>query len=246
MHPRVIVDAALELAMSGTAVSDIGARLGVPRRTVADWINGAIPHSASLEPGSQPDGLRHRAALGREYVHLLGLYLGDGCLSRQPRDVYKLRIFLDAKYPAIIAGAGNAIEAVADRKCGMLLRGGTCVEVYSGWRAWPSLFPQHGAGKKHERLIELAPWQVDLVARWPHELVKGLLQSDGCRFQNSGRGGWSAPRYAFKNRSTDIHRIFRDACERVGVRWTAAGVDTTYVSRQADVAILDEFIGPKR
>ena len=96
MHPRAIVDAALELAATGTPVADVGTRLGVPRRTVADWINGSIPHSA------------------------------------------------------------------------------------------------------------------------------------------------------FKNRSTDIHRIFRDACERVGVRWTAAGVDTTYVSRQADVAILDEFIGPKR
>jgi hypothetical protein len=63
---------------------------------------------------------------------------------------------------------------------------------------------------------------------------------------NTGRAGWRAPRYAFSNRSADIHDIFRRTCEALGVRWTAAGADKTYVSRQADVARLDEFIGPKR
>jgi hypothetical protein len=191
-------------------------------------------------------GVHNQELLGGEYVHLLGLYLGDGCLSRQAREVYKLRIFLDAKYPGIVAEASNDIESVALRQAGKLVRGGTCVEVYSCWRAWPCLFPQHGDGKKHLRTIELAPWQVHLVAQRPQALLRGLVQSDGCRFQNRGRDGWSSPRYAFKNFSLDIHRIFRDACECVGVRWTAAGADTTYVSRKADVAILDEFIGPKR
>ena len=35
------------------------------------------------------------------YAYLLGLYLGDGHLIRMRRNVFALRIFLDAKYPLI-------------------------------------------------------------------------------------------------------------------------------------------------
>lgn len=56
---------------------------------------------------------------------------------------------------------------------------------------------------------------------------------------------WSSPRYSFKQVSDDIRTIFCEACDRLGLRWTAART-TIYVSRKADVAILDEFIGPKR
>jgi hypothetical protein len=52
------------------------------------------------------------------------------------------------------------------------------------------------------------------------------------------------PRYSSSNLSGDIHGIFRETCDRLGVRWTAAP-KVTYVSRKVDVARLDEFIGPK-
>jgi hypothetical protein len=69
---------------------------------------------------------------------------------------------------------------------------------------------------------------------------------------NTGRAGWRHPRYAFANVSTDITSIFCSACDCLGLRWTAAfpksetAAVTIYVSRKADVARLDEFIGPKR
>jgi hypothetical protein len=62
---------------------------------------------------------------------------------------------------------------------------------------------------------------------------------------NSGRGGWSCPRYALSNRSSDILQIFCDACDALGLRWTRSGERTIYVSRKVDVARMDEFIGPK-
>jgi hypothetical protein len=92
----------------------------------------------------------------------------------------------------------------------------------------------------------LVDWQQELVDRSPEPLLRGLIHSDGCRAVNTGRGGWSHPRYSFSNRSADIHAIFRGACERLGVRYTVAHPYTTYVSRKADVATLDGFIGPKR
>src|SRR5439155_23868193 len=86
-------------------------------------------------------------------------------------------------------------------------------------------------------------WQVSLVTQHPDLLLRGLIHSDGCRFINTGRK-WRHPRYRFDNLSSDIRRIFCDACDLLGLRWTEAP-RTVYVSRMADVARMDEFIGPK-
>ncbi len=149
-----------------------------------------------------------------------------------------------SKYPGIIDSAVGAIASVRLGRVSTQLRPQNYVEVSSYWKSWPCLFPQHGAGKKHERAIGLTDWQSALVDRWPEQLLRGLIHSDGCRFQNTGRN-WAWPRYSFKQVSDDIRTIFCDACDRLGLRWTAART-TIYVSRKADVAILDEFIGPKR
>jgi hypothetical protein len=74
--------------------------------------------------------------------------------------------------------------------------------------------------------------------------LRGLIHSDGCRFINTGSGGWRHPRYSFTNYSDDIRGIFTDACDLMGIRWTTAP-NVVYVSRKADVALLDTFIGPK-
>ena len=116
------------------------------------------------------------------------------------------------------------------------------VSAYS--KKWPYLFPQHGPGRKHDRRIVLAGWQEALVARYPAVLLRGLIHSDGCRFINTGRN-WRHPRYSFSNRSCDIRRIFCDACDQLGLRWTAAKPYTVYVSRVDDVRVLDDAIGPK-
>jgi hypothetical protein len=107
---------------------------------------------------------------------------------------------------------------------------GTWHELYAYSKSWPCLFPQHGPGRKHERT--------------PTLLLRGLIHSDGCRFQNTGRG-WSHPRYSFANKSADIKAIFWQACDLLDLHWTTSGEKTIYVSRKADVALLDRFIGPK-
>jgi hypothetical protein len=67
---------------------------------------------------------------------------------------------------------------------------------------WPCLFPQHGSGRKHERLIHLEPWQEKLVKQTT-ESLRGLIHSDGCRVIANDRGVKSV-RYHFSNRSEDI------------------------------------------
>jgi hypothetical protein len=258
MRPLEDVAAVLELRAQGLNASEIARRTGVPRGTVRDWVAGSAPRRATGHGvGSMPcktcGGLAHRFGdLPPEYVYLLGLYLGDGCISAYRRGVYKLRIDLDIRYPGIIDACEEAIRAVdPGRRVHRLRRRSnytgdpdyTHVEVSAYWKAWACLFPQHGPGRKHHRRIELVQWQRELVAQHPELLLRGLVHSDGCRFINTGRQ-WRHPRYSFSNRSEDILGIFRDACDHLDLHWTNAG-HTVYVSRKADVAVLDGFIGPK-
>lgn len=114
------------------------------------------------------------------YAYLLGLYLGDGCISKDPR-TYKLRIVLDVRYPGIIHEASKAIAAMRPAKPARvgLVRKVGCVEVYACWQHWPCLLPQHGPGRKHLRMIRLAGWQERVVAANPQFLLRGLIHSDG-------------------------------------------------------------------
>jgi hypothetical protein len=182
---------------------------------------------------------------GRAYTYLLGLYLGDGCISRQSNGVYKLRIVCADSYPGLIEECRRAIATTKgnDRLPGLVQKIG-CVEIYAGWNHWPCLFPQHGAGRKHERRIWLADWQRDIVHRHPERLLRGLLHSDGCRVLNRVNGT-AYPRYMFTNHSADIRAIFCWACDLYGVRWRQMRWHTISVARRPDVERLDRVIGGK-
>jgi hypothetical protein len=263
VHSQATVAQALALRAQGLGARRIAARLDLPVATVRDWLAGRVPkHSTGGDGHGMPPPAcaacghtRHKFdALPPEYVYLLGLYLGDGCISEYRRRVFRLRIFLDLKYPLIVDECERAIQALmpnnkinrTERFSNLVERDEPSnVEVSAFSKSWLCLFPQHGPGKKHARKIELTDWQEQLVTRWPDELLKGLIQSDGCRFINTGRN-WVCPRYAFSQKSDDIRSIFCHACELVGVHWTRSGERNIYVSRKDDVAYLDTFIGPKR
>jgi hypothetical protein len=111
----------LSLAERGLNDCEISRQTGIPRGTVRDWRRGKVPGvwRRAREMGSQ--GWCQRcghpahdfAALpGPKYAYLLGIYLGDGTLSRHRQNVYRLRIFLDARYPGIIEETATAMAAV--------------------------------------------------------------------------------------------------------------------------------------
>ena len=60
-----------------------------------------------------------------------------------------------------------------------------------------------------------------------------------------GRVQYAYPRYFFTNMSADIMGMFTDTCDSLGVHWTRTNFKNVAVSRRADVAFLDTFIGPK-
>ena len=129
-----------------------------------------------------------------------------------------------------------------DRRCRML-------HVNSYSKHWPHLFPQHGPGVKHERKIELEPWQERIVERYPGRLLRGLIHSDGCRVENvirHPRRTYSYPRYFFSNHSLDIQRIFCQACDRLGIAWRQDGPWNISIARREAVGGMDNHVGPKR
>ena len=152
-----------------------------------------------------------------DYAELLGLYLGDGCISLHPRTA-RLRIALDAKYPGIIREAKELVGRVfPENPVGLVAAHGGAmffVSVYSSHLA--CLFPQHADGKKHDRQILLEAWQLQLVEQAPWSLLRGCIRSDGCTFVNR-TGSYEYLSYDFSNKSKDIIDLFTSACELVGV-----------------------------
>ena len=192
----------------------------------------------------------------RAYSYLLGIYLGDGCVSVRRRGGTDLRITLDARYNAIVDECCAAIAAVMP-DCRVSVRDvpgegsrviGACTD------RWVDAFPQHGPGPKHTRPIVLAAWQRRIVESEPEAMLRGLIHSDGCRTVNrfttrlpSGRTAtYAYPRYFFSNLSADIRELFCERCDQLGIRWTQSNPRNISVAHRDSVARLDAFVGAKR
>ncbi len=250
---------ALELIQIGINDSEIGRRLGIPRGTIRDWRVGQRAGSVGRTQFSSKKQevtcflCTNRWVDEESYAYLLGTYLGDGWIWDAPKQVYQLRISCDLRYPEIVNEIASHIVIVRGvERVGFALREG-CVDVNAYWKHWPCVFPQHGPGRKHERRIELAPWQELMVTRQPRALIRGLIHSDGNRHINpitrrlpSGIRHYSYPRYMFKNASSDILTIFTNALDLLGVHWTNPYPRVISIARAHDVAFLDTFVGPKR
>ncbi|HZD71044.1 MAG TPA: helix-turn-helix domain-containing protein [Actinomycetes bacterium] len=249
MRTRQEVDRVLALRAEGLNNSEIARRTGISRGTVKDWVAGRVPdldRSRRRGPKAtcpvcrgEPHTLPPAA-----YTYLLGLYLGDGGLYPYPRGVYRLRIVCADAYPRLMRRCEEAMAEVLPSKVGRSAKIG-CTEVGSYSKHWICLFPQHGPGRKHGREIELTAWQQEVIDRDPCPLLEGLLHSDGCRVDN-WVNGTPCPRYHFTNFSDDIKLIFGWACDALGIEWRPHNARSLSVARRTSVALLDEFVEPKR
>jgi hypothetical protein len=200
---------------------------------------------ATPDPGPPADN--------RAYAYLLGLYLGDGCISTHPgRAGYYLRIACADAWPGLLRECREAITRVRPGVGVYALQKQGYAMVTSYSRHWPSLFPQHGPGKKHERALTLEPWQRGIVDAHPWQFIRGLIHSDGCRVTNwttrlvaGEEKRYEYPRYFFTNLSGDIIRLFTETLDAVGVQWKQANDRNISIARKASVALMDTHVGPK-
>ncbi|MGW2597262.1 transcriptional regulator [Streptomyces klenkii] len=243
---------ALALVRQGRSLNSVSKETGISRYALRSWEARLEPLSRAAAPcercGPAPQTLRSPAA----YTYLLGLYLGDGCLSAGRRGVHALRIACADAWPGLIDSCREAMRQVRPENSVWIVQKQGCVMVTSTSKHWPCLFPQHGPGKKHERVISLEPWQQSLVDAHPWELLRGLIHSDGCRITNwttrvinGATKRYEYPRYFFTNKSADIRQIYTDTLDAVGVAWKQANRFNVSVARKASVALMDAHIGPK-
>lgn len=244
---RQLIGRALELQSAGRPTKAIARELGVPRSTVRYWFRRGAGVAQSAEAtGLNPVQCGFESLHQHQhpaYAYLLGMYLGDGYIQRFPR-AYRLRIFLHREQRDIAERVRRAITTLLPRnRVSVLGRHGSnsmAVACYS--QAWPTLFTQHGPGRKHTRRIVLEPWQREIVTRHPEEFIRGLIESDGCRHRRivSGR---NYPAYSFSNRSEDILQLFVWACDLLGLHYRPPSRVTISIARRADVARLDAILG---
>jgi hypothetical protein len=242
---------ALTLVGQGRSLNSVSKATGISRAAIRAWQDRIEPLPGMASPEPRPD------ANPGAYAYLLGLYLGDGCISTHPRGTgYYLRIACADAWPGLTDECREAITDVCPGVGVYTVQKQGCVMITSYSRHWPDAFPQHGPGRKHERLIALEPWQHKIVCAHPWELIRGLIHSDGCRITNwttrlvkGERKRYEYPRYFFTNTSADIIQLFTDTLDFVGVEWKplhqSRAAVTISVARRASVALMDTHVGPK-
>lgn len=235
-------------------ISQISKILDLDRSTVRHYLS-LDQESAVAQAPDEDNLIKLIQQSPADYAYILGLYLGDGTISKNKgKEVYKLRIFLDAKYPKLNENCKSAMQRLFSvNKVNSTIKPykgkPSLEEIYVYSKKMPEAFPQHGPGMKHTRKIELLEWQEEILDKYPKHFLRGLLQSDGSRYvvQNEGR---SLVAYNFTNVSIDIIRIFERYCLKVGIttRINNKSKSKCYVAtvyKKAFVQILDEFVGPK-
>lgn len=255
MRPNAEYANVIALARRGLNDCQIARASGIPRSTIRDWRHGRTASRRTTSRKTCLHGGAHEHDLASlpcgSYVYLLGMYLGDGDITKSPR-TWRLRISLDARWTGIIGSCADAMRDVFPNNRVACFRPDPvahCVvlSVYSNQIV--CLFPQHGSGPKHRRRIELANWQQHLVHEQPEQFIRGLIHSDGCRFVNRVRVRgkiYEYPRYNFTNASADIRNLFSATCDQLDIEWRRMNARNISIARRRSVARLDRFVGPKR
>ncbi|MEV2247121.1 helix-turn-helix domain-containing protein [Streptomyces sp. NPDC049970] len=247
---------ALTLVAQGFSQNSVSKQTGISRAAIRSWLKRLEPLGCNRAADCPRCDTASPPADPASYSYLLGLYLGDGCISSAKRGVYSLRIACANAWPGLIDDCVAAVQRARPGNKVCRVQGKGCQYVTSFSKHWPCLFPQHGPGKKHDREIALEPWQRQIVDAHPWEFIRGLIHSDGCRITNwttrlvrGERKRYEYPRYFFTNKSDDIRKLFSDTLTAVGVEWTTlARRSDPYnisVARRASVALMDTHVGPK-
>ncbi|MFE9430056.1 transcriptional regulator [Streptomyces sp. NPDC006640] len=243
----------LAMVGQGRSLNSVSKETGISRAAIRSWQTRVEPlDTRRAQPCPRcrdtPEDPDDPAA----YAYLLGLYLGDGCISAFRRGVHVLRVACADAWPGLIESCASAMQSVRPHNKVFRARSQGCQYVSCASKHWPCLFPQHGPGKKHDRKIALEPWQWRIVDAHPWEFVRGLIHSDGCRITNWTTrlvGGepkrYEYPRYFFTNKSPDILRLFTDTLDVLGVDWKQSNQRNISIARKSSVALMDAHVGPK-
>jgi intein-encoded DNA endonuclease-like protein len=247
----------------GLNVSQISKQLNIPRTTVRDIVK---PTYVKLYPDKSfrfnheqnnllLDRIKNPISnedeiMRKNYSYLLGMFLGDGCLTKDKKNVYRIRVTCDAKYPNIIDLVFNSVQtAMPNNKAYKVYRYYkdklSCVDVSCYSKDWVLLFPFYQKGRKWTYKIALEKWQQDIIDLYAKDFWLGLYHSDGCRYIAKKKYVY----YNFTQKSNDIFNLFLNTSNTLGVTCSAykkLGVyNIAAITNKETVNFVDSFAGPK-
>ena len=200
--------------------------------------------------------------LSKNYSYLLGVFLGDGHLSKYKSGIYSLIISCDPKYINIMDRIQQSIIAIMPlNRCNKAQRYHnnklSWIDIYSYSKEWKLLFPFVQAGKKSDYKITLLPWQLSIIDKYPKDFLAGLIHTDGTRYQTTDK--YKYVRYVFYQKSKDITDLFIKYCKLIDLKPTihlhyiktnefitkSSHIYMVGLVKKTDTQFLDTFIGPK-
>ena len=111
MHPQITVDTARHLSYLDVLDREVAEITAVPIGTIRKWRTGARRGARKARRADCPR-CTGRPLDEPAYSYLLGLYLGDGWLTRGRKDVFALNIACCDDWRGLLAAAQSAMSAV--------------------------------------------------------------------------------------------------------------------------------------
>jgi transposase-like protein len=106
---------AAALMASGLSLRSISMSTGISRATLYDWREHPEINAEAHAACSRCAATQSLPEPRDDYAYLLGLYLGDGCISlagARDKQVWKLRIMCADAWPGLIKECARAMGAV--------------------------------------------------------------------------------------------------------------------------------------
>lgn len=217
-----IIEEVLEKYEQNYKISYLSKIYSVPRATILYWLKSNILNTIKIKHNTNNKTIEsiyeYISKNYKEYSFILGLYLGDGCITENGRNEtsYKLRISQDNKYPKVVNTIQTKLSEFFGKESKLVENKG-CFHITIYDKYLPYYLPQHGKGFKHDRDVKLNEFQRKIIDY--RELMKGLWLSDGS-FYIARIRKYKYERYNFTNKSLDIIELFEKCLEIEGVNYS--------------------------
>lgn len=252
-----IYETVMKMLSNGYKISEIAKQTGINRSSISNWKqrSGRIKIETKETNEIKEDkffsnfieSLTPNKKL--DYSYILGVYLGDGCIYKHKDKNYRtLTITSDKKYADLndyTIQCFTRFFGKAPRVVDRTLYGrGNAIDIIYSHKHLDLVFPHCGRGHKHDRKIELSPWQESIID--PVQLLRGLFMSDGSFYIDSQ---CNKMKIGFSNKSKDIISIAEKYLDIVDVYYrtntSKSGMYRLNITKKNDVEKMVNMMGTK-